>query len=121
MHFEVKVFLFIIYLSSRFSWTRSLTKLVHFFQIVLACVLAVAAAAPQPGVIAGSPLAYAAPGLIAAPGLVGAHGLYAAGPAISYAAAPAAVHYAAPATYSTGSIVTYHAEPVEQHGYKIAY
>lgn len=98
-------------------------------QVVLAAVLAVAAAKPAPGllaysaglpaihhggVIAAAPLAYSAPA-IAAPVAYSAP--------VAVAAAPAVTAYSVPAahTYVSGYNVAVHAEPVEQHGYKIAY
>lgn len=93
-------------------------------QIVVAAVLAIAAA--QPGLLApavplahsaylphvAAPLAYSAPAL-ATPLAYSAH----------HVAAPLAAPVAVPAPYAinTGVAVNVHAEPVEQHGYQIAY
>ena len=65
-----------------------------------------------------APIAYAANPL----GYAAAPIAYAGAPAIAtYAAAPASVVVPAPVTYSTGVKVAHVYEPVEQHGYKIAY
>jgi hypothetical protein len=66
-------------------------------------MLAVAAAAPRPGILA-------------APAAVTAY----AAPALTTYTAPAVAVSNVPVV-STGYHVAYHVEPVEQHGYKIVY
>jgi hypothetical protein len=66
-------------------------------------MLALAAAAPQPGILA-------APAVTA----------YAAAPAVASIAAPALAVSSVP-VLSTGYHVAYSVEPVEQHGYQIVY
>ncbi|CAB3377833.1 Hypothetical predicted protein [Cloeon dipterum] len=98
---------------------------------VFAAVLAVAAAGvPSFGALpypyAAAPLAYSSHYAYGAPLAYNAaplaynHAI--AAPAVAaYAAAPVAYAAPAPVTYATGQKITYSAEPVEQHGYKIAY
>lgn len=88
---------------------------------MLVTVLAAATAKPS-GVLlpAAAPLAYAAP--IAPAAVSYTAPLISAVPAaVSYAAPAPAVAIPPPITYSTGHEVSLTVEPVEQHGYKIAY
>ena len=77
----------------------------------------VAGPAPIAYAAAPAPILHAAPALplAAAPAPI-VH----AAPAVAYAAAPA-VAIPAPVTYTTGVKVAHVYQPVEQHGYKIAY
>lgn len=125
---------------------RAVTLSLSVLQVVLAAVLAVAAAKPTPGllaysavpavhsgVVAAAPVAYSAPAVAySAPAVAySAPAVSYSAPAVSYAApavaysAPVAapVAYSVPAAHSyvSGYNVAVHAEPVEQHGYKIVY
>ncbi|XP_034250100.1 vitelline membrane protein Vm26Ab-like [Thrips palmi] len=99
--------------------------------VVLAAVLAVAAAKPAPGllaysgvpalhsgVIAASPLAYSA---YSAPAIAAPLAYSAPVAVAAPVAAPVAYSVPAAHSYVSGYNVAVHAEPVEQHGYKIAY
>jgi hypothetical protein len=66
-------------------------------------MLAIAAAAPQPGILAAAPAVTA----------------YAAAPAVAAIATPPLI--SSVPVLSTGYHITYNVEPVEQHGYKIVY
>ncbi|XP_063931263.1 cuticle protein 21-like [Zophobas morio] len=88
-----------------------------FKLFIVAALLAVASA--KPGIVANT-IAYSAP--VVSHGVVApiAAAPYAvAAPIARVAAAPVAIP--APVAYSTGAEITVHAEPVEQHGYKIVY
>jgi hypothetical protein len=92
--------------------------------MVLAVLVAAVAAAPQYLPYAGfNGLPYAA-----APGFAYGYGAYGASPlaytaAAAPVAAPVAYPYVAPGpiSYQTGAKVVAKYEPVEQHGYQIAY
>ncbi|CAG7833061.1 unnamed protein product [Allacma fusca] len=90
---------------------------------IVALLALVAVATAAPGLVAGvlpastGPLTYA----VAAPVAVAHAPVALAAPATIAVAHSAPVAIPAPVAYSTGVKVVHTYEPVEQHGYKIAY